>query len=83
MEGESILIMLSEKGICASSGSACTSGSLEPSHVMMSMSVPRTYAHGSIRFSFSGYNTDEEVDHVLGTMPPIIGRLRAISPSWT
>ena len=80
VEGESILIMLSEKGICASSGSACTSGSLEPSHVMSSMAVPQTYAHGSIRFSFSVYNTDEDVDAVLRELPPIIERLRAISP---
>jgi len=80
VEGESILIMLSEKGICASSGSACTSGSLEPSHVMLSMAVPQTYAHGSIRFSFSVYNTVEEVDAVLKELPPIIERLRAISP---
>lgn len=80
VEGESILIMLSEKGICASSGSACTSGSLEPSHVMLSMGVPQTYAHGSVRFSFSVYNTGEEVDAVLRELPPIIERLRAISP---
>jgi cysteine desulfurase len=80
VEGESILIMLSEKGICASSGSACTSGSLEPSHVMSSMAVPQTYAHGSIRFSFSVYNTGEDVDAVLRELPPIIERLRAISP---
>ena len=80
VEGESILIMLSEKGICASSGSACTSGSLEPSHVMLSMAVPQTYAHGSIRFSFSVYNTEAEVDAVLRELPPIIERLRAISP---
>ncbi|HBW22121.1 MAG: cysteine desulfurase NifS [Elusimicrobia bacterium GWA2_56_46] len=80
VEGESILIMLSEKGICASSGSACTSGSLEPSHVMAAMAVPQTYAHGSIRFSFSVYNTEAEVDFVLKEMPPIIERLRAISP---
>ncbi len=80
VEGESILIMLSEKGVCASSGSACTSGSLEPSHVMLSMAVPQTYAHGSIRFSFSVYNTGAEVDAVLEAMPPIVERLRAISP---
>jgi len=80
VEGESILIMLSEKGICASSGSACTSGSLEPSHVMSAMAVPQTYAHGSIRFSFSVYNTEEDVDAVLRELPPIIERLRAISP---
>jgi len=80
VEGESILIMLSEKGICASSGSACTSGSLEPSHVIRSMSVPQTFAQGSIRFSLSVYNTEEEVDFVLKEVPPVIERLRAISP---
>lgn len=80
VEGESILIMLSEKGICASSGSACTSGSLEPSHVMMSMGVPQTYAHGTVRFSFSVYNTDADVDAVLKELPPVIARLREISP---
>ena len=80
VEGESILIMLSEKGICASSGSACTSGSLEPSHVMMSMGVPQTYAHGTIRFSLSVYSTEEDVDAVLREVPPVIERLREISP---
>lgn len=80
VEGESILIMLSEKGICASSGSACTSGSLEPSHVMMAMGVPQTYAHGTIRFSLSVYNTEEDVDAVLREVPPVIERLREISP---
>ncbi|MDT8285517.1 MAG: cysteine desulfurase NifS [Elusimicrobiales bacterium] len=80
VEGESILIMLSEKGLCASSGSACTSGSLEPSHVMMAMGVPQTYAHGTIRFSLSVYSTDEDVDAVLREVPPVIERLREISP---
>jgi cysteine desulfurase len=80
IEGESILLMLSEKGICASSGSACTSGSLEPSHVLMSMNVPQTYAHGSLRLSLSVYNTQEEVDYVIKELPPIIERLRGISP---
>jgi len=80
VEGESILLMISEKGICASSGSACTSGSLEPSHVLMSMVVPQTYAHGSVRFSLSVYNTREEVDYIIKEFPPVIERLRAISP---
>ncbi|MDD5209203.1 MAG: cysteine desulfurase NifS [Elusimicrobiales bacterium] len=80
IEGESILLMISEKGICASSGSACTSGSLEPSHVLMSMAVPQTYAHGSVRFSLSVYNTEEEVDYIIKEFPPIIERLRSISP---
>ncbi|MCB2189200.1 MAG: aminotransferase class V-fold PLP-dependent enzyme, partial [Deltaproteobacteria bacterium] len=69
-------------GICASSGSACTSGSLEPSHVLRAMGVPYTAAHGSIRFSLSAYNTQEEVDYVLAEMPPIIERLRGMSPFW-
>lgn len=80
VEGESILLFLSEKGICASSGSACTSGSLEPSHVLMSMKVPMTFAHGSVRFSLSVYNTYQEIDYLLKELPPIIERLRKISP---
>jgi cysteine desulfurase len=80
VEGESILIFLSEKGICASSGSACTSGSLDPSHVLLSMRVPLTFAHGSIRFSFSVYNTEEDVDFVIKELPEIIKKLRVISP---
>ena len=82
VEGESILLLLSDLGICASSGSACTSGSLEPSHVLRAMGVPYTAAHGSIRFSLSYYNTEEEVDYVIGHMPGIIERLRGISPFW-
>ena len=66
--------MLDQHGICASSGSACTSGSLEPSHVMRAMGVPFTAAHGSIRFSLSVYNTEEEIDRVLEVLPPIIRR---------
>ena len=80
VEGESILLMLDQHGICASSGSACTSGSLEPSHVLRAMGVPFTAAHGSIRFSLSRYNTREEIDKVLKVLPPIIRRLREISP---
>ena len=82
VEGESILIMLSDLGICASSGSACTSGSLEPSHVLRAMGVPFTAAHGSIRFSLSIYNTKEEMDYILEHLPRIITRLRDISPFW-
>jgi cysteine desulfurase len=82
VEGESILLLLSDLGICASSGSACTSGSLEPSHVLRAMGVPFTAAHGSIRFSLSIYNTKEEMDYVIGHLPPIIQRLRDISPFW-
>lgn len=80
VEGEAILLLLDQLGICASSGSACTSGSLEPSHVLRAMGVPFTYAHGSIRFSLSRFNTEAEVDFVVREMPPIIERLRAISP---
>ncbi len=82
VEGESILLLLSDRGICASSGSACTSGSLEPSHVLRAMGVPFTAAHGSIRFSLSIYNTKEEMDYIIEQLPPIIQRLRDISPFW-
>jgi len=82
VEGESILLLLSDLGICASSGSACTSGSLEPSHVLRAMGVPFTAAHGSIRFSLSVYNTKEEMDYIIEYLPPIIQRLRDISPFW-
>ncbi len=80
IEGEAILLMLDQRGICASSGSACTSGSLEPSHVLRAMGVPFTAAHGSIRFSLSRYNTEEEVDYAIEKIPPIIKRLRELSP---
>ena len=80
VEGEAILLMLDQYGICASSGSACTSGSLEPSHVLRAMGVPFTYAHGSIRFSLSRYTTDAEIDLVLEKLPGIIETLRRMSP---
>ncbi len=80
IEGEAILLMLDQFGICASSGSACTSGSLEPSHVLRAMGVPFTMAHGSIRYSLSRYNTEEEVDFTIEKMPQIIERLRELSP---
>ncbi len=80
IEGESILMMLDEYGICASSGSACTTGSLEPSHVLRAMGVPFQFAHGSIRFSLSKFTTEEEVKKVLEALPPIVARLREISP---
>jgi cysteine desulfurase len=80
VEGEAILLLLDQVGICASSGSACTSGSLEPSHVLRAMGVPFTYAHGSVRLSLSRYNDDADVDHVLAHLPGIIQRLRELSP---
>ena len=80
VEGEAILLLLDRHGICASSGSACTSGSLEPSHVLRAMGVPFTAAHGSIRFSLSRYNREEEVDFTVEKMPEIIHRLRELSP---
>lgn len=82
IEGESILMLLDQHGICASSGSACTTGSLEPSHVLRAMGLPYTAAHGAIRFSFSRYNTMEEVDFIMDKLPGIISTLRKISPYW-
>lgn len=82
IEGEAILLLMNRAGIAASSGSACTSGSLEPSHVLRAMNIPYTAAHGAIRFSLSRDNTSAEVDRVLEAMPPIIARLRALSPFW-
>ncbi|MEN6432961.1 MAG: cysteine desulfurase NifS [Smithella sp.] len=82
VEGEAILLLMNELGICASSGSACTSGSLQPSHVLRAMGVPFTMAHGSIRFSLSIYNTEKEIDFVIEKMPAIIERLRGMSPYW-
>lgn len=82
IEGESILMHLDRSGICASSGSACTTGSLEPSHVLRAMGVPYTAAHGTIRFSLSRFNTEAEVDAVLRAIPPVIQTLRNISPYW-
>ncbi len=82
VEGEAILLLLNEFGICASSGSACTSGSLQPSHVLRAMGVPFTFAHGSIRFSLSVYNTEEEIDFVLEKVPAVIENLRRLSPYW-
>jgi cysteine desulfurase len=83
VEGEGILLLMNEFGICASSGSACTSGSLQPSHVLRAMGVPFTMAHGSIRFSLSIYTKEEEINFVIEKMPAIIERLRSMSPYWT
>ncbi len=82
VEGESLLLMLDFKGICASSGSACTSGSLDPSHVLLAIGLKHEVAHGSLRLSLSENNTEEDVDYILEVLPPIIDRLRAMSPLW-
>ena len=82
VEGESLLLMLDLKGISASSGSACTSGSLDPSHVLLSFGLPHEVAHGSLRLSFGDYNTEEDIDYILEVLPPIIQRLRSMSPLW-
>ena len=82
IEGEAILMLLNKQGIAASSGSACTSGSLEPSHVMRAMDIPYTAAHGTIRFSLSRYNTLPEIDRVIAAVPPIVANLRKLSPYW-
>ncbi len=83
IEGEGILLLLNKEGVAASSGSACTSGSLEPSHVMRAMKIPYTAAHGAIRFSLSRENADDDVDHVLNVLPAIVDKLRGISPFWS
>lgn len=82
IEGESLLLMLDIKGISASSGSACTSGSLDPSHVLLSIGLPHEVAHGSVRLSLGDCNTEEDVDYILETLPPIVERLRSMSPLW-
>ena len=82
VEGESLLLMLDLKGISASSGSACTSGSLDPSHVLLSIGLPHEVAHGSLRLSFGDYNTEGDIDYILEVLPPIIQRLRSMSPLW-
>ena len=82
IEGESLLLSLDLEGICASSGSACTSGSLDPSHVLLAIGLPHEIAHGSLRISLSEYNTDEDIDYILEKLPPIVERLRAMSPLW-
>ena len=82
VEGEGMLYQLSAHGICASSGSACTSGSLEPSHVLRALNVPFTAVHGSVRFSLSRYNTEEEIDRIIEVFPKIVANLRKLSPYW-
>lgn len=82
IEGEAILLLLNKAGIAASSGSACTSGSLEPSHVMRAMGIPYTAAHGTVRFSLSRYTTQDEIERVIAAVPPIVAQLRKLSPYW-
>jgi len=82
IEGESLLLSLDLKGICASSGSACTSGSLDPSHVLLSIGLPHEIAHGSLRITFSEQNTEEDVDYILDVLPKIVAHLRSMSPLW-
>jgi len=82
VEGEGMLYQLSDHGICASSGSACTSGSLEPSHVLLAMNIPFTAVHGSVRFSFSRYNTEEDIDRIGDVFPEVVANLRKLSPYW-
>ena len=82
VEGESLLLMLDMKGICAASGSACPSGSLDPSHVLLAIGLKHEVAHGSLRLSLSEQNTAEDVDYILEVLPPIIDRLREMSPLW-
>lgn len=83
IEGEAILLLMNKLGIAGSSGSACTSGSLEPSHVMRAMGIPYTAAHGTIRFSLSRFNTEAEIDRVIAGVPPIVAQLRKLSPYWS
>ena len=82
VEGESLLLLLDDEGVAASSGSACTSSSLDPSHVLLSIGLPHEVAHGSLRLSLSAYNTEEEIDRILETVPKAVARLRAMSPVW-
>ena len=82
IEGESILLLLDAKGICASSGSACTSGSLDPSHVLLAIGRPHEVAHGSLRLSLCEWNTEEEVDYMLKVIPEVVEYLRGMSPVW-
>jgi len=82
IEGESLLLLLDMKGVCASSGSACTSGSLDPSHVLLAIGRVHDVAHGSLRLSLSEYNTEEEIDHIFAVVPEVVSYLRSISPVW-
>ena len=82
IEGESLLLLLDEKGICASSGSACTSGSLDPSHVLLAIGLAHEVAHGSLRLTLSKYTTEEEIDATIKAVPEVVDYLRKMSPVW-
>ena len=82
IEGESLLLLLDDRGISASSGSACTSGSLDPSHVLLALGLPHEVAHGSLRISLCEYNTEEEADHIIKNVPEVVEYLRSMSPIW-
>jgi cysteine desulfurase len=82
IEGESMILMLDMEGICVSSGSACTTGSLEPSHVLLALGIPQESAHGSLRVTLGRSTTDEHIDHFIRVFPPIVARLREMSPVW-
>ena len=82
IEGESLLLLLDDKGVCASSGSACTSGSLDPSHVLLAIGRPHEIAHGSLRLSLSEETTEEEVDYIITAVTEVVAYLRSISPVW-
>ena len=82
IEGESLLLLLDSKGIAASSGSACTSGSLDPSHVLLALGLPHEVAHGSLRLTLCGENTEEEIEYMIKTIPEVVNYLRDISPVW-
>ena len=82
IEGESLLLLLDAKGICASSGSACTSGSLDPSHVLLALGLPHEVAHGSLRLSLCETNTEEDIDYIISEVPKVVEYLRNMSPVW-
>jgi cysteine desulfurase len=82
IEGESLLLLLDAKGVAASSGSACTSGSLDPSHVLLALGLPHDVAHGSLRLSIGEHNTEDEIDHIISVVPQVVDYLRQMSPIW-
>ena len=82
IEGESLILLLDLNGICASSGSACTTGSLDPSHVLLALGLTHEVAHGSLRLTINDETTDEDIDYILEVLPQVVDRLRAMSPVW-